>query len=207
MILKMLVVGPIQANCYIVGSEEKREGIVIDPGADAELILEEIEHLGLTITKIVNTHGHMDHIGAVAAVAKATRAPFAIHKDEVAVLQDRMHRLLDLHPSPPEPLVPDILLSGGDSIEVGELSFTVIHTPGHSPGGICLYRPGLLFSGDTLFNYGVGRADLPGGNWWQLLNSIHTKLLILPDDTIVYPGHGPETTIGQERRLNPFLQG
>ena len=206
MILKKLVVGPLASNCYIVGSEANKEGMIIDPGDEAEVILRNVKDLGLEIRSIVLTHGHIDHIGALKEVKEATGAEVAIHTDEADSLQSQpLSTLLGI--SYPTPLPADRLLQGGDSIDIGDLHFLVLHTPGHSPGGICLLEQGhkVMFSGDTLFNYGIGRTDLPGGNHSQLMNSIHTKLMVLPDNTVVYPGHGPETTIGTERQENPFL--
>ncbi len=205
MILKKVVVGPLGSNCYIVGSESNKEGMIIDPGDEAEVILRKVKDLGLEIRSIVLTHGHIDHIGALKEVKEATGAEVAIHTDEAKSLQGQSSSTL-LGLAYPTPLPPDRLLQDGDSLDIGDLHFLVLHTPGHSPGGICLSGEGVVFSGDTLFNCGIGRTDLPGGNSSQLMNSIHTKLMTLPDNTIVYPGHGPETTIGTERRGNPFLQ-
>jgi len=204
-ILRTLVVGPLGANCYIVGSEASKDGMVIDPGDEAEVILGNVKDLGLEIGSILLTHGHIDHIGALKEVKEATAAEVAIHTDEAKSLQEQpLSRLLGLsYPTPPPP---DRLLKDDDSIDIGDLHFLVRHTPGHSPGGICLLGQGVMFSGDTLFNYGIGRADLPGSNHSQLMNSIHTRLMTLPDNTTVYPGHGTETTIGAERSGNPFLQ-
>jgi len=205
MILRKLVVGPFASNCYIVGSESNKKGMIIDPGDEVEVILRNIKDLELEIRSIVLTHGHIDHIGALKEVKEATGAEVAIHTDEAKSLQRQaLSTLLGLsYPTPPPP---DRLLQGEDSIDIGDLHFLVLHTPGHSPGGICLLGEGVVFSGDTLFNFGIGRTDLPGGSYSQLMNSIHTKLMVLPDNTTVYPGHGPETTIGIERRGNPFLQ-
>ena len=205
MILKQLVVGPLAANCYIVGSEASKEGMIIDPGDEAGVILRNVKDLGLEIRFIVLTHGHIDHIGALKEVKEVTGAEVAIHTDEAKSLPEQsLSKLLGL--SYPTPLPPDRLLKDGDSVDIGDLHFLILHTPGHSPGCICLLGQEVLFSGDTLFNCGIGRADLPGGNYSQLMNSIHTRLMTLPDNTTVYPGHGPETTIGAERSGNPFLQ-
>ncbi len=202
MILKQLTVGRFASNCYIVGSESGKEGMIIDPGASTKQILSDVEELGLNIRLIVLTHGHMDHIGAVKGVKEATGAEVAIHADDVRFLRRlSLSTVYNLS----FPSSPDRLLGDGDSIDIGDLHFTVLHTPGHSPGGICLLGHGVLFSGDTLFNYGIGRTDFPGGSHNQLMNSISTRLMALPDDTVVYPGHGPDTTIGIERRGNPFL--
>ncbi len=204
--LKSLEVGPFASNCYIVGSETG-EGIVVDPGADADRILRAIEELKLDIKLIVATHSHIDHVGAVKEVKEATGAQFAMHGDDVETLShggDFFSSLLgDSVSSPPQP---EILLQDGDSVEVSGLSFLVLHTPGHSPGGISLLGYRAVFVGDTLFCQGIGRFDFPNASGSQLLNSIHTKLMTLPDSTAVYPGHGPQTTIGDERRWNPFLK-
>jgi len=205
-IVKKLVVGPFASNCYIIGSESNKEGAIIDPGAEAEEILKNVKDLGLKVKFIVLTHGHIDHVGALKEVKEATGAEVAIHTDDAKSLHEQsIARAFGLSYPPPPP--PDRLLNGGDSIDIGDLHFLVLHTPGHSPGGICLLGEGVVFSGDTLFNYGIGRYDLPGGSHSHLMDSIHTKLMILPDNTIVYPGHGPDTTIGTERRGNPFLHG
>lgn len=207
MILKGLEVGPLASNCYIVGSEATREGMIIDPGDEADTILRAVKVEKLDIKLIVVTHGHTDHIGALKEVKDATGAPFAMHPDDGRLLQARMARLFGSSGDADSNPEPDRLLKDGDFIDIGDLHFTVIHTPGHSPGGICILGHGILFSGDTLFQSSIGRADFPGSSYAQLLNSIHTKLMILPDETVVLPGHGPETTIGDERRWNPFLRG
>ena len=208
MILKMLVVGPLATNCYIIGSESTKVGMIIDPGDDAADILANVEKLGLNIKLIALTHGHMDHIGALSEIKEATGAEVAIHTDDAQPLQGQYQSLGAMfglsYPAPP-PL--ERLVKDGDSLEIGQLNFKVLHSPGHTQGGICLLGEGVVFTGDTLFNFGIGRTDLPGGSYGQLMNSIHSKLMVLPDSTVVYPGHGPETTIGAERQRNPFLQG
>ena len=207
MIINGLVVGPLASNCYIVSPESNKEGMIIDPGAEAAVILKKVSDLELDIKYIVLTHGHIDHIGAVKEVKEATGAEVAIHADDAPALQGQSFFAEQFGLSFQTPPPPDRLLQGGDSIDIGDLHFLVLHTPGHSAGGICLLGQGVLFSGDTLFNFGIGRYDLPGGDYYQLMNSIHTKLMVLPDETAVYPGHGPSTTIGAERQSNPFLSG
>ena len=204
MIVNKLVVGPLASNCYIVGSEFNKEGMIIDPGDEAKRILKKVEELKLDIKSIVLTHGHIDHIGALKEVKEATKAEVAIHGDDAGIIQGQaLNTIFDIsYPTPP---APDKLLKDGDSIDIGDLHFLVVHTPGHTQGGISLLGEGVVFTGDALFNYGIGRTDLPGGNYNQLMNSLHTKLMVLPDNTVVYPGHGPDTTIGAEREANPFL--
>ena len=205
MIIRRVIVGPFATNCYIVGSESTREGMIVDPGADARRILNKLDELRLDIKLIVLTHGHIDHIGALREVKEATRADVCIHTSDSRFIRERPLSTVFGTQYPALPAT-DCLLKGGDSIDVGDLHFLVEHTPGHTPGGICLIGHGVAFTGDALFNFGVGRTDFPGGSHTQLINSIHTKLMILPDSTVVYPGHGPETTIGTERQGNPFLR-
>ena len=208
MIIKALAVGPFAANCYIVGSDATKQGMIIDPGAEADTILRTVQQTGLTISIIVISHAHIDHVGALREVQEKTNAQFAIHEAEKGLLLSapmRMLTSLGISPvkSPPRA---DRILKDGDRIDVGDLRFEVLHTPGHSSGGICLSGHGVVFSGDTLFNLGIGRSDFQGMSHERLMKSIWEKLMVLPDKTIVYPGHGPPTTIGDERRGNPFLR-
>jgi glyoxylase-like metal-dependent hydrolase (beta-lactamase superfamily II) len=205
MIVEQIVVGPLASNCYIVADEDVPEGIVIDPGDEAEAILERVDELGIRVIYIFLTHSHSDHIAAAVQVKEATGAKMTLHRDDVSGLNDRTLSFF-MGISPGELIKTDWPLKGWETIKLGALIFSVLHTPGHSPGGACLLGEGILFSGDTLFYRGIGRADLPGGDYTKLMESIHTRLLILPDETVVYPGHGPQTTIGDERRSNPFLQ-
>jgi glyoxylase-like metal-dependent hydrolase (beta-lactamase superfamily II) len=207
MVVKTLVVGLFAANCYIVGSSSTRTGMIIDPGAEAPTILKTVQQMGLSISLIVVTHAHIDHVSALRSVQEKTNAEFALHEAEKGLLLTAPMRMLtSLGLSPIKSLPqPDRLLKDGDSIEIGDLHFEVLHTPGHSSGGISLSGHGVVFSGDTLFNFGIGRTDFPGCSHELLMKSIREKLMVLPDETIVYPGHGPPTTIGDERRGNPFL--
>ena len=209
MIVKALVVGPFASNCFIAGSEKTKEGIIIDPGADAPNILNTVRNLGLSIVLIVATHNHIDHVGALRAVKDATEAKYAVHeadsKEAMPAMFGRMMGLM-FGSSLRAPPKPDRFLKDGDVIEIGDLRFKVLYTPGHTPGGISLLSDGVVFCGDTLFNSGIGRTDLAGGDYGKLMDSIITKLMVLPDSTIVYPGHGPETTIGAEKKWNPFLR-
>ncbi len=201
--IEMLAFGQYSANCYVVYDEAGKDAIIIDPGSGGDEIGKWVKDNGLKVKFIVLTHSHPDHIGALRAVKEATGATVAIHSDDVLGLQ--MGHRWGQAGSMPLP-APDILLKDGDSLDAGNLHFSVIHTPGHTQGGICLLIDGVLFSGDTLFNSSVGRSDMPGGNGGQLIKAIFARLLTLPDETVVLPGHGPETTIGAERRSNPFLR-
>lgn len=207
MIIERLVVGDLQTNCYLVGDEATREGIVIDPGGDADLIITAIQRLGLRIKWIVNTHGHFDHVLANREVMQATAAPLAIHPDDASMLTNPLRGLAlfagHIQPSPPA----SVSLTDGMVLELGALKLRVLHTPGHSPGSVSLWcsEEKALFDGDVLFKQGIGRTDFPGGSYKVLLQSIRDKLFTLPDDTVVYSGHGPQTTIGFERTHNPFV--
>ena len=204
-IIKRLVVGSLSANCYVVGSEAKREGLIIDPGGNAEDIFQAISDSRLDIKIIVLTHGHSDHIAALYEIQDRTGAEVAIHTADADFLRGRgsFSTMFGISYKTPEP--PDRLLKEGDTIEIGDLHFSVIHTPGHTPGSICLLLNNKVFTGDTLLYRGIGTTLMPGSSRRQLIDSIHTRLMVLPDNTIVYPGHGRETTIGAERQNNPFL--
>jgi glyoxylase-like metal-dependent hydrolase (beta-lactamase superfamily II) len=204
LIVRKLVVGPIASNCYIVGSEKTGEGMIIDPGADAKEILRAVKKLELKIVLIVLTHRHPDHVGAAARVKEATDANLAAHTECARYLPQSKSYMFE----PPYEGAPkaERILTDGDSIDIGDLHFTVLHTPGHTPCGISIVGEGHVFTGDTLFNYGIGRYDLIDSSYEHLINGIRTKLFTLPPETIVHPGHGPDSTIATEIRANPFLK-
>lgn len=205
MILRSIVVGPIQANCYIAGCEKTGRGVVIDPGAEPERVLQALKELGLSVSLVLNTHGHVDHIGANDAVKRNTSAVVCIHQADAAMLPDPAKNLSSMMVERVACEPADRLLSDGDELRVGDLMFKVIHTPGHTPGSVCFLCQDVLFSGDTLFNMSVGRHDFPGGSAQDLARSIRERLFVLPDDTTVLPGHGSSTNIGREKRSNPFV--
>jgi hydroxyacylglutathione hydrolase len=206
MILEALTVGFISTNCYIVGSETTRKALVIDPGGNAATILRSVSKHELSVSMIIATHSHFDHLGAVKAVKEATGAKFAVGPssgNKTGTFAKMVSMMTGGSVTVPEP---DVFLKDGDTVDLGDLHFEVLYTPGHSPDEICLYGEGILFSGDTLFNMGIGRTDFPGCSYEELETSIRAKLYVLPDKTVVYPGHGPETTIGDEKRGNPFIR-
>lgn len=207
MIIESITSGIIETNGYVVGDPVSRTGMFIDaPDEGAAGMLELAHRHSLTITHIINTHGHWDHIPGNYALKINTGASVLIHENDAHYLLDPTTLLFQL-PFSIEPMTPDGYLNDNQILKLGNLQFIVLHTPGHTAGSICLYEPNekVLFSGDTLFSGSVGRTDLPGGNWEILLESIKQRLLVLPDSTIVYPGHGSSSTIGTERRENPFL--
>ena len=205
MLLETLVVGPLQVNCYIAACEESKEAVVIDPGDEADRINRILKEHDLQLKYIINTHGHVDHIGGVAGLLEKVDAPFLLHQDDMYLLEglpsDPLQAYLQITPPPP----PSGFLKDGGNIEVGSLKFQVLHTPGHTPGCVCFLEGEHVFSGDTLFAGSIGRTDLPGGNHAQLLNSVREKLFPLDDQVTVHPGHGPATTIARERQVNPYF--
>ncbi len=208
MILKTLVVGPLETNCYLLGCERTHQAAIIDPGDDSVDILLAVRELGLEVVWILLTHFHFDHVLAAHAVQRTTGARVAIHAEDAPLLHHPPAALRAFGPAASSSLRVDRLLADGDALSVGEVNIQVLHTPGHSPGSASFYlaREKAVFSGDALFCEGVGRTDLPGGSYQVLLESITHRLLALPDDTTVYPGHGPATTIGHERLHNPWLR-
>ena len=204
-LLEHLAVGPLQVNCFVVGCPQTRQALVIDPGEEGDRILQTAEVTDLQVARVVNTHGHFDHIGANRRIVEATGAELLIHRQDAPLLgqADRHAAMFGLQATPsPEP---DRLLEHGDRVRVGELDFEVLHIPGHSPGGIALYGHGHLFAGDILFAGSIGRTDLPGGDHQALITGIRKHLMGLPEETVVHTGHGPDTTIGREKQHNPYV--
>ncbi len=208
MIVRQMQVGSMAVFAYLVGDEAGGDGLVVDPAAQVEAIIDEAGKHNITIRYIVNTHGHVDHISGNARMKELTGAKIVIHEDDAAMLVSTppaMLRMFGAQPSPPA----DITVKDGDTLSLGPVTLTVMHTPGHSPGGMCLYMPGYVFTGDTLFVEGVGRTDLPGGSWEVMHRSIEERILRLPDDTVVLPGHNygrrPTSTVAHEKQHNPFF--
>ncbi|MBV5340826.1 MAG: MBL fold metallo-hydrolase [Deltaproteobacteria bacterium] len=207
MIFETIAVGPLSVNCYIVGCESSREGIVVDPGGDAELIVSLVQQHGLKISTIINTHGHFDHLGGNRQLVAAFGARLLIHEADAPMLGRAAEVARNYGVQCENSPAADAYLADGMEILFGSCRLKVLHTPGHSGGGCCLYfeEEGKVITGDTLFADSIGRTDLPGGSHEQLLESIRTKLFTLPDDVVAYPGHGPQTTIGHEKRYNPYF--
>lgn len=203
---KRLPLGIYQANCYIVHDEAVKEAAVIDPGGDFEEIRSYIEANDLKISYIILTHAHGDHIGALQELKSYSKAVVCIHEGDLDMLKNKRQNLSAEISGFPVEMVADRLLADGDELKLGETVLKVIHTPGHSRGGICIYCEGHLFSGDTLFACSIGRTDLEGGSFEEIIASIKEKLLVLPEATEVYPGHGPSSTILIEKKRNPFLR-
>ena len=203
--IDVVAVGGYQANCYLVYDPAAGEAILVDPGSDADKIIQMITQAGVKVGAIVNTHGHVDHIGANDGVSNYANVGVAIHQADAAMLANPSLNLSMFTGEETSQAGPRRLLQDGDEIAVVGVQLKVLHTPGHTPGGICLLGDGFVLTGDTLFNSSVGRSDFPGGSHQQLIASIKAKLMTLPEDTIVYPGHGPSSTIGYESQHNPFL--
>ncbi|MBU0515810.1 MAG: MBL fold metallo-hydrolase [Proteobacteria bacterium] len=209
MLIQPMLVGQMAVYCYIVGDEETKTCLVIDPAGNESDVVDQIGELGLECRYIVNTHGHPDHTCGNLRVQEMTGARIVAHQAEIPHYQNpgsaNFARMIGGDPSPP----PDVTVIGGDTIDLGDLKLEVLHTPGHTRGGVCLHAPGHVFTGDTLFVGSIGRTDMPGASMQQLMDSIRDKLLGLPDDTVVWPGHDygptPNSTIGREKRDNPFV--
>ncbi len=205
MILEQLVVGMIQANCYILGDEDTREAVVIDPGGDVPVIVRHLEARGLETVAIVATHGHFDHVEGLAPLKRQTGAPILAHRGDLALIQGMKGQGLLFGVNVEAAPDPDRFLEDGDEIGFGSHGIKVIHTPGHSPGSVSLLTGNQVFVGDLLFAGSIGRTDLQGGDYDTLIRSVRTRIFTLPDDTVVHPGHGPATTVGTEKRSNPFF--
>ncbi len=207
MIHEILPVGPLQCNCSVIGDESTREAMVIDPGDEIEDVLALIRKHNLQVKQIVITHAHIDHVGGAMKLRSATGAPILLNQSDYALLKMIDMQAVWVGMAPPGKVEIDHSVGQADRVRAGSLDADVIHTPGHTEGSICLYFPAekKLIAGDTLFAGSIGRTDLPGGSFQKIINSLHEKVLALPDDTIVVPGHGPLTTIGEERESNPFL--
>jgi hydroxyacylglutathione hydrolase len=205
---KTLVVGPLQCNCAILGCEKTKEAVIIDPGDEADKIISEVKSLGLTPKYLLHTHAHFDHIGGTKGVREAFQATVCLHGGDADIYKNlpMQGQMFGMKFDPAPPLEKEI--EDGEELSFGEYKLQIIHTPGHSPGGVCfrlLNSDEVLFSGDTLFRQSIGRTDLWGGDYSMLIRSIKSRLLVLEEDTRVYPGHGPHTRIGEEKRKNPFL--
>lgn len=207
MIIKTFIVGPLGNNTYVLADERSGFAALIDPGLGSEQILQALERSRFKVVSIINTHGHFDHIAGNAFFKAKTGAELLLHEDDLPLLPHQRKVAGFFGFTVPSSPLPDRFLKDGDEIRIGTLVMKVHHTPGHSPGGICLQGDGVLFSGDILFAGSIGRTDLPGGSYEAIMASIEGRILTLSDETLVYPGHGPVTTIGEERRSNPFLAG
>lgn len=203
--IEHIVVGPLQVNCYLIYDEESRDALVIDPGADPQRILKAINTLGLNVTHIICTHGHFDHVGAVASVKGKTGAPVLINKEDLDIYSNAPAQAAFWEYEVEPPPQPDGFAGEGDEFTVGRSTLRVLHTPGHSPGGMCLYGGGVIITGDTVFAGSVGRTDFPGGSLEELRQSFR-KIIAFPPETAILPGHGPASTVGEELSSNFFMQ-
>ena len=205
MIFELLTVGMYGANCYIVGSEQTNEAAIIDPGAEFNKIENKIKSLGLTPKIVILTHYHGDHIGAVEEFVEKYGTKVYIHKEDAEALKDSAMNLSKTMFGKDMSIKADVELKDGDEIKLGELTFEIIHTPGHTKGGICIKVGNIMMTGDTLFNNSIGRTDFPGGSFEEIIASIKNKILKYDDETIIYPGHMSPSTIKREKQSNPFL--
>ncbi|HEU5336942.1 MAG TPA: MBL fold metallo-hydrolase [Terriglobales bacterium] len=209
MIHEIIPVGPLQCNCSVIGDEGTRQAMVIDPGDDVQNVLALVKRHGLTVKQIVVTHAHIDHVGGAMKLRQLTGAPILLNQNDYALLKMLDAQAAWVGMASPGSVEIDQPLAEGDKVHAGSLEATVLHTPGHTEGSVCLYFPAQqkLIAGDTLFAGSIGRTDLPGGSLDKIMKSLYQRVLALPDETIVVPGHGPLTTIGEERESNPFLAG
>lgn len=204
--VEVLIVGPLFSNCYIVWDDNVKEGVIIDPGDDADIILKAVREVDVKIKYILATHGHFDHVGAVAPLKRELKVEFLAHKGDFFFIEDGENAARRWGIDIEQPPKPDRFIDDGDKIKIGSFDLEVLHTPGHSPGGISFFYDRIIFGGDTLFQGSIGRTDFRKGSFEDLSRSIKTRLYTLPDDTIVYTGHGPVTTIGDEKRYNAFVR-
>lgn len=198
--------GIYAANCYLIYEENNKEAIVIDPGGDEDDIIAQIEKVGLDVKYIILTHGHGDHIGGVKGIKEHTKAPLAIHQEDEYLLKDGNSNLSSMMAMGTIEMAPDILLKDGDELGFGDLKAKIIHTPGHTPGGISIKIEDSIFTGDTLFAGSIGRTDFPKSSFDAIMDSIKNKIMVYHENTIVYPGHGPSSTIKNEKTSNPFIK-
>jgi len=205
MILETVVVGPLAENCFIIGCEATKAGAIIDPGDEATKIIRIVEKQKLEIKYILLTHGHIDHLTAIQKLKEKYHAEFLMHKADLFLVENAPTQaaMFDL-PDPGAPQ-PDRFLADGDTVSLGKLNIKILHTPGHSPGSITFYVEDKIFVGDLIFSGSIGRTDLPGGNYEQLIHSVENKIFTLPDSTAIFPGHGPVASVGTEKKYNPFF--
>jgi len=204
LLIEKMEVGAFAANCYLVACSETKEGVIIDPGAEGKQVVKKAGEMGMAVKYIINTHGHIDHVGSNGEVKKAFAVPVLVHEKDAPMFRSPQASLA-LFTGKGKLPAPDQTFRNGDVFSAGRLSIQVLETPGHTPGSVTLDIQGRLFTGDTLFAGSIGRTDLPGGSYQQIIASIKSKILVYNDDTEVYPGHGSLTTVGEERQFNPFL--
>ena len=205
MLLETLVVGPLAVNCYIFGCEKTHQAAIVDPGDEADQILSVVKKLDCRVKYILLTHGHIDHLSQIPILKNKLKAEFLMHEQDIPLVQSASTQAALFGLPDPGDLKPDRFLNDGDIIHLGELTIQVIHSPGHSPGSITFQVNQKLFVGDLIFNGSIGRTDLPGGDYSQIIESIQKKIFTLPDSVEIYPGHGPATTVGIEKNTNPFF--